>query len=387
VQRGHVVEAWCPPTADRTYLPLSDLVPEHVVPFEWEPASEGSRIGRLMAPYRNIRRKLRAMDLHCRQCAAQINQGGYDLLFANASAFFHTTAIGRHVRLPSVLYLQEPYRALYEAMPVLPWLAIADPPGERWSIGYLRRFVKDLVQVQALRIQAREEVFHARDYDVILANSFFSRESILRAYGIVAKVCYLGIDTNLFVNLHRPRERFVAGLGSVAPHKSMGLVLAAIGQLPAPRPDLVWIGNVANELYLQEMRQLAESLGVRLTVKVGIPDAQVVDILNRAAVLVYAPRLEPFGFAPLEANACGLPVVAVSEGGVRETIRDGVNGLLVDDDPSAIARAVERILTDHAYAARLGTDAEELVRREWSLDASIDRLEARLTEARFPELP
>jgi glycosyltransferase involved in cell wall biosynthesis len=96
---------------------------------------------------------------------------------------------------------------------------------------------------------------------------------------------------------------------------------------------------------------------------------------------VYAPRLEPFGFAPLEANACGLPVVAVSEGGLRETIRDGVNGLLVDDDPTAIARAVDRILTDAAYAARLSAGAEESVRREWSLPASIDRLEARLAEA------
>src|SRR5216683_6078284 len=81
VERGHVVEAWCPPTADRGYLPLSDLVPEHVVRFGWEAVSERGSISRSMAPYRNIRRMLRGMDLHCRECAAQINRGGYDLLF------------------------------------------------------------------------------------------------------------------------------------------------------------------------------------------------------------------------------------------------------------------------------------------------------------------
>ena len=118
-----------------------------------------------------------------------------------------------------------------------------------------------------------------------------------------------------------------------------------------------------------------------MTAKVGISDRQVVEILNRAAVLVYAPRLEPFGLAPLEANACGLPVVGVSEGGIRETILDGVNGLMVDDDAGAIARAVDRILSDPDYAARLSSAGEEIVRRDWSLAASIDRLEARLAEA------
>jgi glycosyltransferase involved in cell wall biosynthesis len=114
--------------------------------------------------------------------------------------------------------------------------------------------------------------------------------------------------------------------------------------------------------------------------KVGIPDKDVVSLLNRAAVLVYAPRLEPFGFAPLEANACGLPVVAVAEGGVRETVTDGINGLLVDEDPGAIARAISRLLDDPAYAARLGLNGSERIKDKWSVDASIDRLEQRLLE-------
>jgi len=191
----------------------------------------------------------------------------------------------------------------------------------------------------------------------------------------------LGVDTDLFSDYRRSREPLVAGLGSVEPHKRMELVVAAIGKLVAPRPEVVWIGNVANEPYLQQVRELASSLDVRLVVKVGISDAEVVDILNRAAVLVYVPRLEPFGFATLEANACGLPVVAVAEGGVRETIVDGVNGLLVDDDPRAIARAVERILADASYAAHLGEQGRELVRTEWSLAAAIDRLERLLMDA------
>ena len=106
----------------------------------------------------------------------------------------------------------------------------------------------------------------------------------------------------------------------------------------------------------------------------------LIDLLNRAAMLVYWPRLEPFGLAPLEANACGLPMVAVAEGGVRETILDGVNGLLVDDDPTALARGIQRLFADPSYALRLGNGGGDLVNQRWPLRASIDRLEQRLSE-------
>jgi len=73
-----------------------------------------------------------------------------------------------------------------------------------------------------------------------------------------------------------------------------------------------------------------------------VSDEELVEVLNRATALVYTSRLEPFGFAPLEANACATPVVAVAEGGVRETMRNGVNGILVDREPEPIAHALQK---------------------------------------------
>jgi glycosyltransferase involved in cell wall biosynthesis len=95
-------------------------------------------------------------------------------------------------------------------------------------------------------------------------------------------------------------------------------------------------------------------------------------------VLAYAPRLEPFGFAPLEASACGLPVVAVAEGGMRETVIDGVNGLLCDPDTQAMANVLQRLLDDPTFAKRLGANGRALVQEHWSLEAAVDRLERRL---------
>jgi len=100
--------------------------------------------------------------------------------------------------------------------------------------------------------------------------------------------------------------------------------------------------------------------------------------MNRAAAVVYAPYLEPFGFVPLEAMSCGTAVVAVAEGGVRESVTDGVTGLLTPRSPAAFARALERVLGDPALAGRLGSAGRAAVLEKWTWEASTALLEQEL---------
>ena len=90
-----------------------------------------------------------------------------------------------------------------------------------------------------------KKVENARVYGQILVNSFFSRESVLRAYGLEATVYYLGIDTTAFVNNKRPREPFLVGLGSMTPEKNARGIIEAVSRLYEPRPPLVWVANAA----------------------------------------------------------------------------------------------------------------------------------------------
>jgi glycosyltransferase involved in cell wall biosynthesis len=379
LERGHELESWCPPTADQTYFPLGKLIPEHVVPLDWVPSTEKGLWNRVVGSYRDVVSHLDAMEKHCIECARQINFAGFDLFFGNSCQFFRATSIARFVDGPKVLYLQEPFRWLYEALPQLPWLARPAPP--RTTPRSVYRLLKDIVHVQGLRIQAREEVHSAKAYNQILVNTFFSRESLLRAYGLNATVCYLGIDTETFVYARRPREPFVVSVGSMTPAKNARFVIEAISRLDEPRPPLVWIANLVTDTYANDMKKLAASLGVHFEVRPQVTDSELVDLLNRATVMLYAPRLEPFGLAPLEANACGLPVIAVAEGGVRETIVHGVNGLLVDADPNAMATAIQTLLTDSVHARVLGESAVRLVNERWSLKAAHARLEELLQRA------
>jgi glycosyltransferase involved in cell wall biosynthesis len=376
LEKGHQIEAWCPSSADPSYLPLKDLIPEHVLRLNDTAMRSGGRWGGLLSSA-VMKRRLAEMDRHCKECAAQIGVGKFDVVFANACLFFRMPPLARHVTSPSAIYLGEPFRWLYEALPRLPWVA-RDDTG--WSPRSLRRFVADLLDTHALRIQMREEIASAEAFDRILVNSLFSRESVLRAYGLESTVCYLGIDQAQFYPSGEAAGKYVVGLGNLSSIKGPDRAIRAIGAItPAKRPELLWIGNISDARYEAELRALAVSLGVKLTIKVLVSDAELRSLLSRAALLLYTSRLEPFGLAPLEANACGTPVVAIAEGGVRETIQSGTNGLLVNgDDPANLARAMERLLDDPVLAATMRRQAAVAIDVHWSMPAAINRLESLL---------
>jgi glycosyltransferase involved in cell wall biosynthesis len=373
--RGHHIEAWCPPSADQTYLPLAELIPEHVVKLAMPGRADWDRRLRIPSP---VAPRLAAMEAHCRACGAAISAGGFDLLVAHPCLFFRTSPIGHHVRLPTVLYLQEPYRGLYEALPRLPWLAPPPSTHAPLSLGRLREVALDRRTLRNARLQGRAEVDNAAAFDRILVNSLFSRESLLRAYGLESEVCYLGADLSRFADHGWPRENLLVGLGSFTPEKNPRLAIEALALLPPPRPELAWIGNVDHGGTLADMTALAASLDVPFTPHLRIADDALIALLNRASALLYAPRLEPFGLAPIEAAACGLPAIAVAEGGVRETVIDDETGLLVRHDPAAMAAAIARLLADPALARRLGAAARARAERHWSQAAATDRVERAL---------
>lgn len=103
----------------------------------------------------------------------------------------------------------------------------------------------------------------------------------------------------------------------------------------------------------------------------------------RLAVVAALPsRIEGLSQALLEAMALGLPVVASRAGGNRDLITSGVTGLLAPPrDPAAWARALDALLADGGLAARLGAAGRELVRREFTLERTVERTEVVYREA------
>jgi glycosyltransferase involved in cell wall biosynthesis len=248
------------------------------------------------------------------------------------------------------------------------------------TLRYAKDYVRDLIATQAKRLQIRSELEWAKAFDCILVNSYFSRESVLRAYNLESVVCYLGIDTSHFRPTGAAKEPYAIGLGNFADNKGIERAVEAIATIAkAQRPSLVWVGNVVVPSYLARIQSLAQSLGVNFVSHVLIPDSELMELLSRAAVMIYTSRLEPFGYAPLEANACGTAVVAVPEGGVRETVVSGCNGLLVENpSPASLGKAVHSFTSNLKHAHAVGQAARSFVEAKWGYEASIDRLEQQL---------
>lgn len=384
VEHGHEVEAWCPPTAETAFAPLAGLCKEHVFPLR-VPAT-GRR-----ATWREIRDdrhdRLEAMAEHARGCLDQMEEAGFEVVLANTCSQFRVPPIGRLTTRPSLLYLQEPFRPLYEALPAPLWAAVARESGWTRSPSAVSSALRIAVADRQRRVQVREEGRNAAGYNRILCNSLYSRESIMRAYGQAATVCYLGVDERIFRPGGQRRSDFFLTVGAGFPEKNVDFVIRALARRTDRSWPLVWVCNLADDNYVQAVRVLAADLGVDLRVESGVPDHRLVELYQEAGLFLCAPILEPFGLPAVEAQACGLPVVATAEAGLRETVAHDRTGLLAWPDEAEFAAAVDQLVSDPGRRAAFGQAGREWVERSWTVAAAGQRLESELLEVLSPAPP
>ncbi|MEA5361013.1 glycosyltransferase [Amycolatopsis sp., V23-08] len=198
-----------------------------------------------------------------------------------------------------------------------------------------------------------------------------------------------GVDLARFtprgpIALRRARHRLVA-VGRLVPRKGFDTAITALAQLPDT--ELVVVGGpergrLAQDPEARRLRALADHLGVARRVRFAgqVSRENMPALLRSADVVVCTPWYEPFGIVPLEAMACGVPVVATAVGGLTDTVVEGITGLLVrPNQPKELVARLRRLLGDvalrHVYGAA-GRDRAE-VRYSWDRVAA-DTLRAYL---------
>jgi glycosyltransferase involved in cell wall biosynthesis len=169
------------------------------------------------------------------------------------------------------------------------------------------------------------------------------------------------------------RHRIVAACRLVA-RKGIDDAVRALVGLPDTELHVAG-GPDASQLALdpeaRRLRALAEQLGVadRLVLRGRVSREQLPALLRSADAVVCVPWYEPFGIVPLEAMACGVPVVATAVGGQIDSVVHGVTGVHVPPrDPEALAAALRALLADPARAAALGEAGVRRVRRRYGFD-------------------
>jgi glycosyltransferase involved in cell wall biosynthesis len=303
-----------------------------------------------------------------RTAAQQIDEGDFDLAFVHSCQFTHTPSVLRHITTPSVYFVQEARRNTFE---VVGPLSAAGPVPRPWVRP--DRFARWGFE-QVLRHRDR---LAAEAATVLACSSVYVYEAICKGYGLDAKVCPPGVDSELFSpddgGDRQPERRRVLSVGALDKVKGHDIIVRALASMPeADRPALDVVFEREDDAYAAELAALAASLGVDATLHRRIPDQELAALYRRARVSVCAARLEPFGLTVLESLSSGTPVVAVREGGYRETVVDGVNGYLVERSPSAFATALGRV-----FAGDLSDEPQSIrstVVPRWSWDTSVERL-------------
>ncbi len=393
LKAGHEVVSFGPPQFDRDEVAALGVEHRTTSP-EIDVVPEGSSyLSRAIGQIRRERDLVgKAWDAG-KTAAQQIAQEGFDLVIASSSLFLAPPSVALELRrlgsdIPTLLYLQEPTRLVFES----------GSDGQRWIAPRFAKGPRSIpsrirasIDFGSQRNWGALETESIRAYDRVLVNSYFSRESVLKAYGVDAQVCYLGVNADRFQPRGTREENatvpYVVSIGSLAPAKNTHLVLQALANLRTRfglSLGIRWVANFAYDDYAHQMHDLASRLGVDFKVDHLPSDDELAGILSGCEAVVYAPQLEPFGFVPIEANLREIPVVAVAEGGCRETVIDGVTGLLAENTPESLSERLHQMLTDSDLRERLVAEGREVALTKWSLEEADARFQAHVLQLTQP---
>lgn len=206
-----------------------------------------------------------------------------------------------------------------------------------------------------------------------------------------------GVDLDLFSPegpvAPRGDMRRIVSVGRFVPRKGFDVVVRALPHMPDT--ELVIVGGpeasqLATEPEARRLMSLARDLGVtdRVHLYGSVSRGDMPAILRSADVVACTPWYEPFGIVPLEAMACGVPVVASAVGGMLDTVVHDVTGQLVKPKrPDEVAKAVNNLLRDDFLRKSMGAAGRDRARARYSWDRiAVDsqRIYDRLAPVRVP---
>ncbi len=206
--------------------------------------------------------------------------------------------------------------------------------------------------------------------DRVLAPSELTRRVLTQTYSVRAPVTVVptGIPAPPYV-LARPADvkrelglppdaRILLFVGRLAPEKNLDVLLRAFAQICERTVDtyLILAGSGKSQNLLEGR---ARTLGIHRRMRfTGFLSRTKLDPLYQASdVFLFPSKTETQGLAVGEALAAGIPCVVVDAGGAPESVRDGVDGFLVPDDPAALAARALELLSDPDLHRRMANEA------------------------------
>ncbi|MFK7752150.1 MAG: glycosyltransferase [Sedimentitalea sp.] len=246
-----------------------------------------------------VRRYYRYLLLHSAREIEKFDMRGFDCVISSSAAFSKGVITG--VDQPHIAYVHSPPRYAWDLAPE--YLASLDG-----RLGPIKRHF-------AHKMLHKFRMWDLRTVNMVdhwVANSAFIARRIQKVYRRDARVIHPPVDMTRFPFIAAPREGYFVTASRLVPYKQVDLVVAAFSQ----RPDLQLkvIGTGPDAARIKAMA------GPNISFLGRLDDAAMAEVFQKAQAFVFA-ALEDFGMLPVEAQACGTPVIAYGAGGSLETVR------------------------------------------------------------------
>jgi glycosyltransferase involved in cell wall biosynthesis len=275
----------------------------------------------------------------------------FDVVISSSHAFAHTVKMPSAGHTRYLSYVHSPARYV-------------------WSPDFDGRGAGGLLSVPRRALQAAD-VRLSRHVSSYAANSREVQARVRRFWNRDARVINPPVDVEYFAGAPAPQRSqprdYLLGVGRWIPYKNFDLIIEIAD---AARTPLIIAGSGPQEAAL---RRAAERAGVPVAFERQPSRERLRELYWGARALLF-PVHEDFGIIPVEAQACGTPVLGARRGGLLETVVDGETGFLIDgNDPAQYAAALRRLdELDHgriaAHARRFSTDVFKANIARWVTD-------------------
>lgn len=218
--------------------------------------------------------------------------------------------------------------------------------------------------------------------DSIICNSSYIARRVKRFWNRESKVIFPPVGTDRLFPNGKPAEDFYVVFSRLVAYKRIDIAIDACGAL---KKRLVVIGSGNEE---KKLKKLAETYpGAKIEFTGRISDDEVRDYLQRCRALIFCAE-EDFGIIPVEAQACGRPVIAYKKGGAMETVVEGESGVFFEEqNAESCGKAISRFeeldcekqFDSEKIAARAKRFGEERFRNEFkaACDDAIQKVRER----------
>ena len=179
----------------------------------------------------------------------------------------------------------------------------------------------------------RWDLKNSRDVDYYIANSNYVKERVKRIYNRNSIVIYPPVNVTQFI-LHQKKDQFYLAASRLVAYKKIDIIVDAFKSMPEKKLVVIGDGPEYNKIKKKSTKNIS-ILGYQSM-------DSLIDYMQKTKAFIFAAN-EDFGIMPVEAQACGTPVIAYNKGGATETVIDNRTGIFFNQQTSeSIVEAINR---------------------------------------------